>query len=57
MYSGSLKGCARGVVGVSATGSSGKNSKAVEKLAAVRAVSGIGESSMGLSCVSGAGSC
>lgn len=47
-YSGSLRGCAFGVVGVSAR-SSGKYSKAVEKLAAVSAVSGIGDSSAGLS--------
>jgi hypothetical protein len=48
MYSGSLNDCALGVVGVSAS-SSGGYSNAVAKLAPVRAVSGIGESSLGFS--------
>jgi hypothetical protein len=49
MYSGSLKGWALGVVGVSPEASPGKYSKAVVKLAAVIAVSGMGESSAGFS--------
>src|SRR4051794_9542633 len=53
MYSGSLGGWALGVVGVSPEPSSGKYSYAVAKLAAVAAVSGIGESSAGFSLISG----
>ncbi len=52
MYSGSLNDWAFGVVGVSPA-SSGKYSYAVAKLAAVAAVSGIGESSAGFSLISG----
>lgn len=54
MYSGSLNDCALGVVGVSPEPLSGRYSYAVAKLAAVSAVSGIGESSAGFSSGFGA---